>query len=71
MLLAMLFDQVVANLKLRHNCAEIISKTLLLLADLAGGYSSGKVSMMRTYDISTDDDQMMLKLEAVIHHKLR
>ena len=44
MLLTVLFNQVVANLKLRHNCAEIIAKTLLLLADLAGGYSSGKVS---------------------------
>ena len=39
-----LVNKVVANLKLRHNCPEIISKTLLLLADLAGGYSSGKVA---------------------------
>ena len=48
--LAVLVDKVVVNLKLRCNCADITEKTLLLLADLAGGYSSGK---------------MLLKLEAV------
>jgi len=48
--LAVLMNKIVTNLKLRSDCPDITEKTLALLADLAGGYSSGK---------------MLLKLESV------
>mmetsp|Transcript_7505 Transcript_7505/g.12746 ORF Transcript_7505/g.12746 Transcript_7505/m.12746 type:complete len:1077 (-) Transcript_7505:234-3464(-) len=48
--LAVLMNKIVTNLKLRSDCLRITEKTLALLADLAGGYSSGK---------------MLLKLETV------
>jgi hypothetical protein len=36
-------NKIVTNLKLRSDCLDITEKTLLLLADLAGGYSSGEL----------------------------
>jgi len=41
--LAVLMNKIVTNLKMRSDCLDITEKTLLLLADLAGGYSSGKM----------------------------
>lgn len=35
--------KIVTNLKLRSECLDVVKKTLALLADLAGGYSSGKL----------------------------
>ena len=41
--LAVLMNKIIANLKRRSDCLDITEKTLTLLADLAGGYSSGKL----------------------------
>ena len=44
--LAVLMNKIVTNLKMRSDCLDITEKTLLLLADLAGGYSSGETGLL-------------------------
>ncbi len=40
---SVLMHKIVTNLKMRSECLDVTEKTLALLADLAGGYSSGKL----------------------------